>query len=175
MKNNPTELDIYLSSLWPEWQHEIPDLLTRFQELHLEQDEFLPSQRGDIYFLAWGTIGKYGKKEPLRYISSGELIIIPLKPAVLQFKALIPCKVMLLPRADLYKIVELYPRSIQLYDELLSKQQESIDFRSTLLKLPKAARLEAFRARYAPVTAIINRKELAEYLKISIQYLRQHF
>ena len=175
MKHDSITIENYLTELWPDWRQEIPHLLDLFNELTLEEGELLPNQRGDIYYLIWGTIGKYSKKEPLRYIDTGELIIIPLKPSLLLFKALIRTKVMLLQRPALYKIVEECPRSIILYDEILSRQQESSEFRNSILKLPKGQRLEAFRSRYSRVTAIISRKELADFLKISIESLRKQF
>ena len=175
MKKDLTTIDNYVTNIWPEWRNETPNLMDSFDELTLEYGEILPYQRGDIFYLASGTIGKYHKKEPIRYIDTGELIIIPLKPNILLFKALTDSTVMLLQRDALYRIVRQFPESIVLYDQLLSSQQESIEFRNYILKLPKGDRLEAFRVRYPAVSSLISRKELAEFLNISIESLRKAF
>ena len=175
MKKDSITIENYISFLWPHWRTDIPQLPDAFEELTLDNGELLPYQRGDIFYLVSGTIGKYCKKEPIRYISTGELIIIPLKPRILLFKTLTGSKVMLLRRDALYRIVGEFPKSIILYDELLSKEQESDEFRNYLLKLPKGNRLEAFRARYPMVPSLVNRKELAEFLNISIESLRKIF
>ncbi|WDF66929.1 hypothetical protein PQ465_11490 [Sphingobacterium oryzagri] len=173
INENKEKLERYLGRLWPQWKQEIPHLLRDFEELHLESGEHLPSQRGDIYFIASGIVGKYIKNAPIRYSSNNEVIIVPLKPSTVQFRVLADATVFVLERSVLYQIVEQHPRSIMFYDELLIKQQQAIDFRYDLLQLPKAARLDALRTKYPPLMGLLSRTELAAFLDISKEYLRR--
>lgn len=175
MKIEKTPLTDYLDAVFPTWKREVPTLMDYIEEMNLDAGEPLPSQRGDIYFVSSGAIGKYQKKIPKRYITTSELIIIPLDSKSLLFRALQDCCIMLLQRPDLYRLARDYPIMIELYDQLRVKQEQSADFRETLLEMPKAERLEAFRNKFSRIIPLISRTELALYLGVSREYLRRLF
>lgn len=175
MKTEKAVLTDYLNAIFPSWETEVPTFMDYIEEIKMETDEPLPSQRGDIYFVSIGAIGKYQKKIPKRYITTGELIIIKFDSRPLLFRALEDSCVMLLQRHDLYRLADLYPVTIQLYDQLLAKQEQSADFRETLLEIPKAERLEVFRSKFGRIIPLISRTELALFLGVSREYLRRLF
>lgn len=175
MKKSKTNLTDYLNDVFPTWKQEVPTFMDYIEEIHLEMDEPLPSLRGDIYFVSRGAIGKYQKKIPKRYITPGELIIIKFDSKPLFFRALQDSCIMLLQRRDLYRLANLYPVTIQLYDQLLAKQEQSADFRELVLEMPKVERLEAFRSKFSSIIPLISRTELAKYLGVSREYLRKIF
>lgn len=175
MKTENIDLIKLLTEVFPSWLQEIPELPDHFQECVLEPHEYLSLQRGDIYLVSGGSFGKYDRKEPIRYILPGELIIGPLKRNHTVFKSLNGSRAYLLDRPTLYRISQQYPHTLELYDELLQKQLEAMEFRQHILSLPKGERLEYFRSKYAPVLPIISRKELASFLQISVELLRKIF
>ncbi|MBD1422568.1 cyclic nucleotide-binding domain-containing protein [Sphingobacterium chuzhouense] len=81
----------------------------------------------------------------------------------------------MIQRHDLYQLAENYPVTIQLYDQLLAKQEQAADFRELILEMPKAERLEAFRSKFSTIIPLISRTELASYLGVSREYLRRLF
>lgn len=175
MKNKTANLIDYLNDVFPTWKQEVPKFMDYFEELHLEAGEPLPSQRGDIYFITSGAIGKYEKMIPKRYITMRELIIIPFDSKPLLFVALEDSSILFLQRPDLYRLARDYSVTIQLYDQLRAKQEKAVDFRATLLEMPKAERLEVFRSKFTRIIPLITRTELAKFLGISREYLRKIF
>ncbi|WP_437918761.1 hypothetical protein [Sphingobacterium sp. LRF_L2] len=168
-------LATYLTSIFPEWKKEVPLLPTYFEEIQLERGEPLPSQRGDIYFVQRGTIGKYLKNIPQRYIQANQLIIVPLIAKPPLFKALEDSTILLLPLPVRYQIARQYPCMIEVYDHLRAKQEKDVDFRTSILEMPRTQRLKAFRSKFERLDVLLPRIELAQFLGISREYLRKIF
>ncbi|WP_270087389.1 cyclic nucleotide-binding domain-containing protein [Sphingobacterium sp. SYP-B4668] len=170
-----TDLYHYLSQLYPLWQQKSPLLLDYFEHRVFETGEFVDVYPGDLYIVNKGTVGKYYKKTPKRYILRHELIMVPSERSGFNFKALESCHLWMLSQQKLHDILSRYPQSHVLQQLLLSKQQQSLDFRTQLLELPKADRLSFFRKQYSTVIPLISRTELAQFLHISGEYLRRLF
>lgn len=175
MKKETIILTDFLTEIFPTWATEIPDLAGYFHEYFLEPGELLNTERGDIYLVSEGAFGKYTRREPLRYILPGELIIIGLRRRYHTFKALNFSRVYMLDRPSLYRISCEYPNTMTLYDELLQRQQDSLEFRQQILLMPKAHRYAYFKSCYATIVPLIDRKELAVFLQISPELLRRVF
>lgn len=175
MKREKILLTDYLNSIFPTWEKEVPTFMDYIEEINLEIDEPLPNQRGDIYFVSSGSIAKYHKKIPKRYITPGELIMIKFDSKPLFFRALEDSCILLIQRHDLYQLSANYPVTIQLYDQLLAKQEQAADFREMVLEMPKVERLEMFRSKFSRIIPLISRTELATYLGVSREYLRRLF
>ncbi|MBE8719782.1 hypothetical protein [Sphingobacterium pedocola] len=174
-ENMETLFGDYLSDLYPDWLAELPTLLDYFIHIELDTGEHLPAKLGDIYFVGVGTIGKYEKHIPKRYILKTGIIIVPLKRNNVQLKAIEASAVLLLKRDALYSLLKLSPDLIKLYDELLAQQQQEKDFRTHLLEISKGDRLTLFREKFSQVIPLITRRELAKFLDTSEEFLRQRF
>lgn len=167
--------EIFLSTVYPDWPIDFPDLPDYVEPFVIESGEFLPGQLGDIYFVGEGSIGKYEKSRPKRYILPRELIFTPLTRHRYQFIALEKSVVYFLDRKKLYELAAIYPKHIVLYDLLREQHQKEMDIRAHLLSLDKIERLEAFRLHYRMILGLVARQELAKFLCVSREYLRLIF
>ena len=75
----------------------------------------------------------------------------------------------------LYELHQHYAGIIQLNHRFWLDHHKHLEYRSTLLEDPKAERLEVFRQDFQSVIPLITRKELAQYLNLSEEYLRRLF
>lgn len=173
MKNDG--IDDYLEKLSPNWKENFPQLKNYFEEIHLLEDELLSNQRGDIYYVNDGIIGKYERKLPQRYILRNEIIIVSILHSNLQFKALQESHLWVISRQSLHRVVALYADIMPIYDNMVHQQQEALEFRLQLLEMPKSERMDFLRSKFASVIPHITRKELAQFLNISEEYLRRIF
>lgn len=166
---------IFLSKLQSQWKIDLTELSQYVEVFTLEEQEQLPGYLGDIYFIGSGAIGKYERNTPKRYIITDQLIFTPLDRHRLNFIALQKTEVYFLDRKKIYHIAQSHPDFIVLYDLLREQNQVEISYREQLLSLDKSQRLDKFREHYAIIIPLIPRIELALYLDISREYLRQIF
>lgn len=167
----------YLFKLEPNWNTLFPDL-----EEYLEIHYFLPQETlslemGAGYFLLEGIVGKYRAARPLRYILPEELIQAPLhiNDTKIRFKALSETYLYKISQKMLYKLPRKYPKLLPLYHQILFLHQHQVDYKLHILEHDKAERLTIFRQKYSEVVPLISRKELAQYLNMSEEYLRKLF
>ncbi|NGF55399.1 Crp/Fnr family transcriptional regulator [Parapusillimonas sp. SGNA-6] len=167
--------ELFLDTVYAPWRREIPDLPNHIERLEIDSGEHLPCLPGDIYFVGGGTLGKYERKRPIRYAAQEELIFVPLERHRFRLLALESSLVYFMDRKGLYELSIRYPTHIILYDLLRERHQQDIAFREYLLALDKRDRLEAFRQRYGNVLNLVPRTEIASFLCLSREYLRQIF
>lgn len=134
----------------------------------------LATRRGDICFLAEGTLLKLHKTTVTRIIKSDQLLFVPLRPKAIYFQALTPCKLLLLPRVDLYDIIEAFPQAVRIYDSLLDLWHEQCDERLELLELSKVDRIKRFRELHKEIYPYMVRRDIANYISVSEEYLRKN-
>ena len=168
-------LDHYLSAMQANWQTRYPGLEAHFQLEQLCAYEWLHHEPGCSYLLLEGALGKYRKKSPLRYVLPKEPIIIGLEISPVRFMALSDALLYKIPQQKLYELHQLYGDIIQLNHRIWLDHHKYLEYRTQLLEYPKGERLEVFRKDYQAVIPLITRKELAQYLSLSEEYLRQLF
>jgi len=167
--------ELFLDTVYAPWRREIPDLPDHIERWEIGSGEHLPCLPGDIYFMGSGTLGKYARNVPVRYMVQGELVFIPLERHRFRLLALESSLVYFMDRKSLYALSIRYPTHIILYDLLRERHQRDIAFREHLLTLDKRDRLEAFRQRYAHIPGLVTRQEIARFLCLSREYLRNIF
>ena len=163
---------LFLDSGYAPWRVELPGLSDHIERIVVHSGEYLPCLPGDIYFVGSGTFGKYERNNPVRYIAQQELVFIPLERHHLQLLALEKSVIYFIDRKRLYELSIHYPTPIILYDLLRERHQKDMEFRMHLLTLHKRDRLEVFQKRYAHVLNLVSKSEIARYLCLSREYLR---
>lgn len=172
------EIDIlsaYLNRHISLWEQTIPDLLIHFEQVNLEVNEYLPCQRGDIYFVCKGYLGQYRKNQPIAYFQVGHPILLSLQNSPAPLKALTDSTILMLRRETTYLLNEKYTGTFELYQQLSVLHEKIIKFKDELRSIPKMQRLAAFRQEYKAIIPLISRKELAQFLGISREYLRRQY
>ncbi|MFD2553094.1 Crp/Fnr family transcriptional regulator [Sphingobacterium tabacisoli] len=173
--NTHSGLDQYLSSIKADWKIHYPDLEKHLQLEQLYASEWLYHEQGCIYLLLEGVLGKYKKNIPLRYVLPHEPIIILQEQSPTRFKALTHALLYKIDQQKLYELHRLYSDIAQLYHRIWLNHHQYLEYRNNLLEYRKGERLEVFRKDFQVVIPLITRKELAQYLNLSEEYLRQLF
>ncbi|MFD2556726.1 hypothetical protein [Sphingobacterium tabacisoli] len=132
------------------------------------------SNRGDICFLAEGILLKTQLTTITRIIKADQLIFVPLRPKAVYFQALSHCRLLLLSRDSLYAIIERFPRAVRIYDSLLDLWFEQSDERLLLLEMQKAERIDVFMRQHKDVYPYMSRRDIANYISVSEEYLRKN-
>lgn len=165
----------FFTELYPSWQEHFPELPSHLECMTVEPGEQLPGYLGEIFFIKRGTIAIYQRKKPERFVPAGQIIIMPLMRHRLHLVSLEETKLYCLDRKKLYQLSEEQPRYIVLYDLIRERHDDENSTRGRILSLHKSERMDAFREYYPNVIPLISRQELADYLFISREYLRQIF
>ncbi|SKB64929.1 hypothetical protein SAMN05660841_01688 [Sphingobacterium nematocida] len=169
------ELNDYLSRIQGDWEVRYPGLERHLQLEQLCSHEWLHYEPGCSYLVLEGVLGKYKKKSPQRYVIRAEPILTALEPSPTRFKALSDALLYKIDQQSLYELHWVYTDMIQLNHRIWLDHHKYLEYRTNLLEQPKGERLDIFRKDYQAVIPLITRKELAQYLSISEEYLRQLF
>ncbi len=169
------DLHSFLSKFDKDYQEVVPNFWKHINIVSLFEGHNLSNNLGDIFLVSSGYLVKYCEGKPERYIGAGELIIVPLSSHMNYYKSLTNSKVYQLKRKRLYSIIKKSPESVILFDKIREVHSHQLHFRYRVLKLPKKKRVEYFRENYNIILNLISRKELADYLDISTEYLRRSF
>ncbi len=169
------DLHYFLSKFDKNYQQIIGSFWKYINTVSLSEGEYLSNNLGDVFFISSGYLGKYCQGSPDRYIGPGELVVIPLSSHLNHFKSLTDSKAYRIERKSLYLIIKKFPESLPLFEEIKEIHLHDLQFRYRLLKLPKRERLKYFKKSYPSIATIVSRKELADYLDVSTEYLRRFF
>lgn len=169
------ELNQYLSRIQDDWEARYPGLEKYLQLERLCSHEWLRYEPGCSYLVLEGVLGKYKKNSPLRYAIPTEPILAALEPSAIRFKALSDALLYKIDQQRLYELHRVYGDMIQLNHRIWLDHHKYLEYRTNILEQPKGERLDIFRKDYQAVIPLITRRELAQYLSISEEYLRQHF
>lgn len=168
-------LTVFLNQHLPNWKILIPDLFNYLDFIKLNKREYLPPERGDIYFVCSGNIGQYQKYQPLAYFETGQPIINSFKRHQPKLKALTESSVLHLARKNSYKLIQEYPGAIELHQEIMLMHLENVEFKARLWNIGKQNRLNAFLNHFKLIFHLIPRNETANFLGISRETLRQSY
>lgn len=167
---------LLLSHTQDDLQEEWNALYSALTLVHCAVDQRLVCNPGDICFLAEGTMLKVHLTSVVRVIQSDQLIFVPLQPKAIYFRALVPCQLLILSREALYGIIEVFPRAVRVYDSLLDVWHEQSDERLLLLEMTqKSARIALFKQLHKEACPYMIRKDIANYIAVSEEYLRKNF
>ncbi|MBL1407227.1 cyclic nucleotide-binding domain-containing protein [Sphingobacterium faecale] len=165
-------LDYAQDDLYAEWNA----LYSALTPIHCAAGQRLVSNRGDICFLAKGVLLKTQLETITRIIQADQLIFVPLQSNAIYFHALVPCQLLVLSREELYRIIEVFPRVVRVYDSLLDVWHVQSNERLLLLEMKqKSARIALFKQLHKEACPYMARKDIANYIAVSEEYLRKNF
>lgn len=167
------DLHSFLTKFDKNYLDVVPNFWKYINTVWLFEGEHLSNSLGDIFFVSSGYLAKYCEGKPERYVGSGELILVPLSTHMNYFKSLTSSRVYQIKRKKLYSIIKKSPEALMLFEKIKEVHSHDLAFRYRLLKLPKNKRVEYFMENYAMIINLISRKELADYLDISAEYIRR--
>lgn len=166
-------LDSFFRDINPQWQTDIHELSTVFEEEHFMKGERLINDWGELYLIVDGIFGKYEKTSPVRYAIAGESLMVPNHKHRYQFTALSDCRTY---RTSLQKLVEINAHNskvFHLYANLTDKQQTYLDYRHKLLSLNNQDKFDFVFDKYPDLRSYVKHHELARFMGISSELLRR--
>ncbi|WP_400261164.1 hypothetical protein ACFX5U_14535 [Sphingobacterium sp. SG20118] len=166
-------MDTIFKDIYSNWKSDIPELADAFEEVQFTKGEQLTNNWGDLYLLTEGMMGKYDKTCPVRYVLSGEPLLIPNSRHNFQFRAASDTKAYVIIRQALHAINQSNSKFFEFYTYLIDKQQQHIDYRQQLLSTPNFDKYEFVLKKYPYIRTLIKHKELALFMGVSVEYLRQ--
>jgi len=174
MKKSKEEiLASFLKDIHAEWVSAIPELTDAFEEIRFVKGEYLTNNWGELYLISEGIFGKYEKTCPVRYAIRGESLMIPNHRHNYQFIALSDCRTFMTTRKQLYEINAKNPNLLPIYIGLMEKQQNYLDYRQHLRDLPNIDKYPFLLEKYPNITKYVTQIELAQFMGMSREYLRQ--
>ncbi|MEN5055612.1 hypothetical protein [Sphingobacterium kitahiroshimense] len=174
MKKSKEEiLASFLKDIHAEWVSAIPELTDAFEEIRFVKGEYLTNNWGELYLISEGIFGKYEKTCPVRYAIRGESLMIPNHRHNYQFISLSDCRTFMTTRKQLYEINAKNPNLLPIYIGLMEKQQNYLDYRQHLRDLPNIDKYPFLLEKYPNITKYVTQIELAQFMGMSREYLRQ--
>lgn len=172
-KSKKEILDVFFNEIDVNWNTNLPELIDAFEEVNFSISEQLTNNWGELFLIVEGYIGKYEKTCPMRYAIAGEPLLIPNYRHNFQFRALSNCKTYMITREQRYAINRINPELFVLHDQLIDKQQQCLNYRQQLRDLPNTEKYPFILAKYPHITKHVKQIELAHFMGMSRESLRQ--
>jgi hypothetical protein len=166
-------LDSFFHTINPQWQQEIPELSTAFEEERFMKGERLTNDWGEFYLIVDGIFGKYEKTCPLHYAVAGESLMIPNHKHRYQFIALSDCRTYRTSLRQLEEINAHNSKVFYLYANLKDRQETYLDYRHKLLSLNNQDKFDFVFDKYPDLRSYVKHYELARFMGISSELLRR--
>lgn len=129
-----------------------------------------------ISFLAEGLLKEYaifGRKQPriVNYLQHGQFFYHSRHHAKRYVKAIVPCIIYSLSASELELLAANFKELRPIYDQFCELYDDQLASRSALLEMSNSLRINHFKMQYAPILPYLKKKDIAQYLSISYNYL----
>jgi CRP-like cAMP-binding protein len=163
----------HFGALRPEAWEEMKSLLEIYQ---LKMGESYLREIGDIAFIAEGLLKEYQVRENKRpsivnFLALNQVFYTTAFRKEQYLKVEIDSIVLRLTSEKLRELHVKFPELKTIYDQLCYEYDEQLAFRQTLLTLTNVERVNLARKRFKDIFPYLKKKDVANYLHISYNYL----